>query len=723
MASSPAPTLAPQTISRFQLVRPLGRGAQGTVWLAHDPQLQRDVAIKTVTVDAHLGSSALRALLDEAVMVGRLIHPNIVTLFDAGEHDGFPYLVFELVPGNTLAAVLREEGPLPAPRAATIAMQILAALECAHRNGVVHRDIKPANVMITENGTARVMDFGIAAVLSGIDPSQAGFQGTPAYTAPEYASDRRFTERSDVFSAGMVLYEMLTGRPAAVGETVFQVLHQLVNEPFVPPTNAGGTSDTALDGIVMRALAKDPTERFASAREMAEALTAYIEPEAVEADAESKNSSTLEFLLRRMRHGSDFPALSTTISAVNRAASSDKEAVSALSSSILKDFALTNKLLKLVNTASYGQYGGAISTVSRAIMVLGFEQVRSIAITLMLFDHLQSGTQAEHLKDEVLTSYFSGLVARELVSRASIRDAEEAFICAMFHNLGRLLTTFYLHEEREAIAKLVQQGRDEGAAAAQVLGLSYQALGIGVAKSWNFPAKMVNSLRAPPPGKIPTPTNEVDRLRALADLASGLTAMIRDATPEQRPARLQALAERFGEGLGIEEGHLRLAVQNAVGELAQDNGILAFKTSNSPFFGRAKAWVEAPAPTAAPAGSTVAGTGLTSATRSAERLANAFDATVIVDAPPVAVDAARTDSVKRQAVLSAGIQDITNALGGEYALNDLLRIIVETMYRGIGFTRVLLCVRDPQNNALKARFGLGRDLDAILKRGFSIPLS
>lgn len=694
-------------IGRFRMVRQLGRGAQGAVWLAHDPQLQRDVAIKTLTLERSRDPERVRALLDEAVMVSRLSHPNIVTLFDAGQDGGRPYLVFEYVQGSTLAALLRECRRLPPSRAVHIGVQMLRALDFAHRQGVVHRDVKPANIMVTDDDTARVMDFGIAALLSGQDPRADGFHGTPAYMAPEYASHRTFTARSDIFSAGMVLYEMLAGEPAVAGRTIFELLHKLANEPFVPPSRHCADVDARLESVVMRALAKDPAERYGSAQEMVAALEACLRPESAPPPVEA-GSGTLEFLLRRMRHKSDFPALATTISAVNKAAASEREAVSALSSSILKDFALTHKLLKLVNTAYFGQFSGTISTISRAIMVLGFDQVRSVAITLVLFEHLQNKAQADALKEEVLGAYFGGLVARELVAKAGIRDGEEAFICAMFHRLGRLLVTFYLHDEQVAIRKLIAQGRDEEAASTEVLGMSYADLGIGVARSWNFPARLLGSMRPVADGPVREPTCDTDRLRALAGLATELTDVIRASPPERRDERLGNLVDRFGNALGITGQHLRGAIQSAVTEISRDAGILDVKTAGSAFFGQARSWSK-PDETKVPDTCDLVQAAM------AETVLGAPGATPPPDAPGSAA--------VRQAVLSAGIQDITNALVGEFQLNDVLRIILETMYRGMGFSRVMLCVRDPAAHALKARFGLGQDVDRIIRQGFAVPLT
>jgi HD-like signal output (HDOD) protein len=410
-----------------------------------------------------------------------------------------------------------------------------------------------------------------------------------------------------------------------------------------------------------------------------------------------------------MRLKRDFPALSSTISAINRAAASEKEGVGALAGSILKDFALTSKLLRLVNTASFGQFGGAISTVSRAVMVLGFDQIRSIALTLMMFEHLQNKAQAADLKDEVLSAYFTGVIARELGARAGIRDGEEAFICAMFRNLGRLLVAYYFHEEHREILRLAGRAMTADQAARQVLGISMDELGIGVARAWNFPDRIVGSMRPVAEARLRKPSTETARLHSLSELSTQLCHVVRDVGHEDRSAQLKALAERFGDGLGITDQHLRAAVQRAVKAMARDAAVLNLKTASSPFFRQAQRW-SGPA-TPEPAGPAT------------DELSVAVQSTILAvpERPPET--AAPQDASQRRAILSAGIQDITHALVGDFALNDVLRIVLETMYRGMGFTRVLLCVRDTGTATMKCRIGFGEDADQIVRKGFSIPLA
>jgi serine/threonine protein kinase len=693
-------------LGRFQVLNTLGRGAQGEVLLAEDTRLKRRVAIKTLRPRGAQGAEAVRALLDEALIVSQLSHPGIVPLYDAGEQDGRPWLVFEYAEGETLAALLKRAGRLPPARALDIAVQVLKAVGFAHARGVVHRDLKPANVMIGPDGNARIMDFGIARLLAGTPAGTADFAGTPAYIAPETIAGQPYGPQADLFAVGMLVYEMVTGQPAIVGDSAFETLNRVVQEPFAPPSARNPELDERLDDLVLKTIAKDPAARFASAAAMEDAIYRYLSPADVsDAPAGDGNTGTLEFLLRRMRHRSDFPALSAIISAVNRAASSETERATHLSNAVLKDFALTNKILKLVNSAHYGQYKGTIHTISRAVVVMGFDNIRQIAVTLMLLEHLQNRAQATQLKDEIIAAYYSALISRDLSGLAGLRDAEEGFIGAMFHLLGRLLTAFYFHEEFQEIGRRAQRGTDEEQAAVQVLGVTYEELGTGVARAWHFPERLTGSMRQLPADKPYRPRTDEQRLRSLAALSTGMTRALREHDPAKQRAHITRLAANLGEGLGISEQQLIGAARAAAEHLATDSALADIKPAGSPLYKAIVDWARREGG---------AGVG----TRADEDVQVALAGAVVLDTP-----AAPTGGAEAQAVLTAGIQDITNTLAGNFQLNDVLRMILETMYRAVGFTRVLLCVRDPASNALRGRFGFGADIDRIIKRGFSVPLA
>ncbi|MBB5019999.1 serine/threonine protein kinase [Chitinivorax tropicus] len=693
----------PVKVGRYQLIRLLGKGGQGAVYFAHDPQLQRPVAIKTLHMNKRT-PQAMQALVDEARIVSQLQHPHIVWLYDIIEQDGLWYLVFEYVEGQTLAQLLKTRRHLPPEEAVAIAVQILDGLAFAHGKDIVHCDIKPANIMLDTQQVARLMDFGIARAAGQVAAMPTG---TANYMAPEIIAGQAQGKAADVFSMAMVMYEMLTGRPAVTGDNIFRIMHAIGSEPFEAPSRLVTGIPEALDNIVMRGLLKDPTDRFNSAEAMRTALQAYQKPATADAvEGGGGQAGTLEFLLRRIRLKSDFPALSQAISAINKISNADEESLHALSTVILKDFSLTNKLLRLVNSASYGHFGGTISTISRAVIILGFEVVRNLAITLILFEHLQNRSQAIQLRDEVIRTFFSGLMARMIEHKLGSRRHEESFIGAMFQNLGRLLATFYLFDEAMEINRLVKhEGQAAERAEMDVLGLTLSALGMGIAQAWNFPDKIIESM-ATPPDKLKAPKTATERMRAVSGLANQLTLMATGDLPaNERSKALAGLADRFSAAVPLSSGDMTRLVDETIKEFLREASMFGISTNQSESLRRAKQWVGGAADRSAePSG--------------ADALDDPFaSADVMADA-----DADDTQVHDAKAVLSAGIQDITNSLVEQYQLNDLLRIILETMYRGMGFDRVLLCTRDVRSNSLPARIGFGQGVDELLKR-FVVPIA
>jgi len=265
-----------QTVGRYEITGELGRGAMGVVYKALDPTIGRTVALKTMRLDVH-GLDAqemVRRFQNEARAAGVLNHPNIVTIYDAGERDGIFYIAMEFIEGTTLHEVLAEKRVLATDEVLQLTRQICRGLDYAHSNGIVHRDIKPANIMITGNGTVKIMDFGIAK--SGGQVTNTGqVLGTPNYMAPEQVKGRPLDGRSDLFSFGVILYEMLTGEKPFVGQNVTTIIYKIVNENPIAPRDLDVTVHPGLSAIVTRALAKSPDERYQSGAELVHDLENY----------------------------------------------------------------------------------------------------------------------------------------------------------------------------------------------------------------------------------------------------------------------------------------------------------------------------------------------------------------------------------------------------------------------------------------------------------------
>ncbi len=263
--------MAKKRIGRYRILGELGRGAMGIVYKAEDPNLDRVVALKTIIVDPDAdgaGEYRKRFLL-EAKAAGKLNHPNIVTTFDYGEQDGLAYLAMELLEGTDLRSRQMEES-IPPGEAIEIARQVAEGLAYAHERGVVHRDIKPGNIMLNGQGQATIMDFGLARMRAADHKTSTGMVlGTPRYMSPEQISGLPIDQRSDIFSLGIVLYEMLTGTRLFSGEDIAQVTHQITGFEHVPPSRQVPGLPAMVDFVVARALKKDPALRYQDARELA----------------------------------------------------------------------------------------------------------------------------------------------------------------------------------------------------------------------------------------------------------------------------------------------------------------------------------------------------------------------------------------------------------------------------------------------------------------------
>jgi serine/threonine-protein kinase len=267
-----------QTLGKYQIIAAIGRGAAGTVWRALDPVIERTVAIKTIKLD-HAGDAEaaeeIARFKREAQAAGRLSHPNVVAVYDYGEQGGLAYLVMEYVEGGSLKSLLDKGERLPLKEVARVMDELLAALAHAHEKGVVHRDIKPANVMLTKSGQVKVADFGIARIESSTMTQAGTVLGTPAYMSPEQFRGEPVDQRTDLYSAGVVLYQLLTGDKPFEG-TFTAIMHKVLTVEPPKPSDISGAVPPALDAVVAKAMAKRPQARFESANAFRAALAAAM---------------------------------------------------------------------------------------------------------------------------------------------------------------------------------------------------------------------------------------------------------------------------------------------------------------------------------------------------------------------------------------------------------------------------------------------------------------
>ncbi|HET6674279.1 MAG TPA: serine/threonine-protein kinase [Nitrospiraceae bacterium] len=267
---------APEALGRYRIVKEVGRGAMGVVYLGKDPTIQRFVAIKTMRLDELDNMEEVKQFRErffrEAESTGRLSHPNIVTVYDAGEQEGLAFIAMEYLEGMTLNNYCQKNALLPPKQALQIIGTVADALDYAHSQGVIHRDIKPANIMIMKNRVVKVMDFGIAKLASSSKTQASMILGTPRYMSPEQAIGKSVDGRSDVFSLGIVLFELLTGEKPFDAENMPALVMRIMKAPHPPLNKYRRDLPTRVQAILDRALQKEIVNRYRHASDMAHDL-------------------------------------------------------------------------------------------------------------------------------------------------------------------------------------------------------------------------------------------------------------------------------------------------------------------------------------------------------------------------------------------------------------------------------------------------------------------
>lgn len=276
-----AEELVGSSLGRYRILKEIGHGSMGVVYLGKDPTIQRFVAVKTVPLaqgdDEGESQEIKKSFFREAESAGRLSHPNIVTIYDAGEQGGLGYIAMEYLEGLTLKHACQPGKLLPLSQAVNLVVTVADALDYAHRQGIVHRDIKPANILVTQDHRIKVTDFGIAKMASSTKTHSNVILGTPSYMPPEQASGKKVDGRADIFSLGIVLYELLTGVRPFTGDDVVSLLYQIATEPHPPITTHRRDLPDGVVQALDRALKKDPAHRFAKAGDFGHALRVALQ--------------------------------------------------------------------------------------------------------------------------------------------------------------------------------------------------------------------------------------------------------------------------------------------------------------------------------------------------------------------------------------------------------------------------------------------------------------
>lgn len=695
----PHPGARTHAFGRYALRHLVAQTDLASIWHALDAQSGREVRLKRIKPGRDVEAQQMTCWIHEANQRSHLSHPAIVPLRDVGVIDGQPYLVATWVAGQTLAERMALSEGVPARKAVGWMLEVLDALVLVHAAGQVHSRLHPGNMLIDDQGRLRLLDFAVPTRVTDAKAQAAQAQALAHWWPNGHAAAQVSHAHADIHAVGMVLACLLSDRrvPPSVGVDAAQQ---------VPVATAAGAND-ALRAIVQAAVADDAGLRHASAQEFHEKLAQWmglsganaVSPGSAEPAPSDADDGALQRLLRRMHQNEDFPAMTHAVSRIQAMAASESESVGAVAHEILKDVALSNKLLRVVNSAYYARSGG-ISTISRAVTLIGFNGLRNMAMGLVLLEGMQDKAHAQVLTGEFLRALMAASIARELT--ASNRDGEETFIGAMFQDLGRLLAMYYFPQEAMQVQALVRASAGkltEDSASIRVLGLSYGGLGIGVAKLWDLPADIRRYMHKPtgdPPQRPATDLQEQLRWTALAANQLADTMLLED--PVRRAEQLDAVRKRFVRALGITPPDMQLAMEMARFKVADLAVVMELQTVPGSAAARLLQVPET----------------------SAQGTSDTNPAASAPIAMPTLDDACGSD-LSLDDKLAAALSDIDRALAQGRALKDVLLMVLATLHRAVGLSHAVFCMRDPKTDTLTGRFGVGAGVESIVQV-FRVPL-
>ncbi|PPE65900.1 hypothetical protein C1704_11360 [Caldimonas caldifontis] len=480
-----------------------------------------------------------------------LHHPNILQAVEAVIEDGRAVLVCAPLSGVVLSQWLADHESMPVRQAVLVAIGMLDALAHLHESGLVHGHIRP---------DALWLDITGRSLLGGFEPAgrtvdlQRLATARGVYVAPEVAAGLRADARSDVHGVGLVLYELITGRPAVSDPQPRRALERLQTEEIqVPAPLLRGPGEEGLRSLLLRTLSRDPLQRPASAQALRQALQDWLTPALLDGSGDTLAQRTLNTLLARLASHGDLPVQAEAVRRVRRLAAADRVNLDEIARAVLDDVALTHKLLRMTNAAYFSSVGGgSITTVSRSIALLGFEAIRDLAGTLPQLEDLRDSTQREALADEYARCRVAGRTAARLCPTQA--EEEESYIAALMQNLGRVLVQHHLPDEAAQVRQLARsKGQSEDQAARAMLGLSFEDLGVAVGRTWGLPDELLRVMRPPAAGTpVRAPERRGDWFRLLGGVGNVVAATrTRDAGRDLAPQQAQAI-EHYAAALGLQ---------------------------------------------------------------------------------------------------------------------------------------------------------------------------
>lgn len=426
----------------------------------------------------------------------------------------------------------------------------------------------------------------------------------------------------------------------------------------------------------------------------------HIEKHMLASEVDESSESALERILRRIRRTRDFPAISKYIIEINQklAANPESSSASDLADVILKDYGLTNKLLKLVNSAFYSRTAGKVSTITRAVIVLGYENVRLASLSLTLFEHFKGkSANTPDLGETLISSFWAGVLARDMANGMGSIDPEEAFICAMMSQLGKLLMITFLPRLYKAICDyMARNNESETRAARRVCGVTYEELGMAMAEQWNLPSQIRNSMQPLTNKQLDNKRKPPYPLEALCSFVKELSGIIaKDQTGINGPA-MRNLLQRYQPVLGISKIGLKELIWNSLDKLQRHARVLNIAIDRSNFLTRLS-MVYQPSKTTLPP-------------KTADLETDMADGAIGLNPDTGTGTPNETIVVHRaEEIITAGIEEISQVMASAQNMNEVASMSLEVLYRAMGFQRSLMFIYDGTTRSMVVQFGYGRD--------------
>lgn len=410
---------------------------------------------------------------------------------------------------------------------------------------------------------------------------------------------------------------------------------------------------------------------------------------------------TVETLIDRMQYQKNLPAVSQHIIAINsKAVPSSNSSANDLAALILKDYSLSSRLLKVANSAMFGEFSGNISTVSRAVVVLGFEQVHLTATGLIFFEHLQDKSAAHYIKEGIISSFLSGILARDLAKVSKIDNLEHYFVGAMLHNFGRLLAMYYFPDKYQNYMSSVEQGTSEPQAMLKEIGTRFSALGIGVAKAWALPATLIESMTVPSEDELRQKHNKITHHQGISSFANELCDITMNVSPAERLQHLVVVLDKYRELYPIDQETIVAMMDSALIEMQNFSDVIRLDRDDLKKLDQRSF------------NATAEDDEASEQSRQDENRTT-LDKLHIADTAIAHLTNSATPEERQQNLMS-GIQEITNVMLEDVTLDEILTMILETIYRGIGFDQVVIFFKDPKSDQMNVRFSLGSSIKNLL---------